>query len=185
MRIPKCFTMIERLVVMSGLALRLTIALPQYFRSLGKSKDVALQENLRILRVVIDQFHADKGRFPATLQELVDEKDLREIRVDPVTQSSASWILTPARNRDDSGVEDVRSGAPGSSQDGVAEGCMLARCADPLRRVQLSLAAATARVHRCGAVRCCTASCNGRSKAVRTGAIGDRVAVPHGSGSLP
>ncbi|MCW5233102.1 prepilin-type N-terminal cleavage/methylation domain-containing protein [Verminephrobacter eiseniae] len=124
MRISKGFTLIEMLVVMSVLALLLTIALPQYFGSLGKSKDVALQENLRILRVVIDQFHADKGRFPATLQELVDEKYLRAVPVDPVTQSSASWILTPARNRDDSGVEDVRSGAPGSSQDGVAYGSM-------------------------------------------------------------
>src|SRR6218665_3946316 len=79
MRISKGFTLIEMLVVMSVLALLLTIALPQYFGSLGKSKDVALQENLRILRVVIDQFHADKGRFPATLQELVDEKYLRAI----------------------------------------------------------------------------------------------------------
>lgn len=112
------FTLIELLVVMSIIALLLTIALPRYFGSLDKSKEVALKENLQVLRVTLDKFYADKGRYPDTLEELVEKKYLRSVPVDPITELSSSWVLVPAQDTDQQGIADVRSGAPGASKDG-------------------------------------------------------------------
>jgi len=112
------FTLIELLVVMSIVALLLSIAGPRYFGTLAKSKDVALHENLKILRVTLDRFYADKGRYPETLVELVEQKYLRSVPVDPVTESARSWILVPAPEGDKPGIVDIKSGAPGASTDG-------------------------------------------------------------------
>ncbi len=112
------FTLIELLVVMSIIALLLTIALPRYFGSLEKSKEVALKENLQILRVTLDKFYADKGRYPDTLEELVEKKYLRSVPVDPITELSSSWILVPMQDTDTQGIADIRSGAPGAAKDG-------------------------------------------------------------------
>ena len=114
------FTLIELLVVMSIIALLLTIALPRYFGSLDKSKEVALKENLQVLRVTLDKFYADKGRYPDTLDELVEKKYLRDVPVDPITELSSSWVLVPAEDTDRQGIADVKSGAPGTSKDGRA-----------------------------------------------------------------
>lgn len=120
----KAFTLIEMLVVMSVIALLLTLALPHYLGSLDRSKDIALQHNLRVLRQSIDRFHADKGRYPQTLEDLVEQKYLRAVPPDPVTESARSWVLIPARGQDADGIEDVKSAAPGASKDGIAYGAM-------------------------------------------------------------
>lgn len=112
------FTLIEMLVVLAIIALLLTIALPRYFGSLEKSKDVALQENLKVLRLSLDRFNSDKGRYPASLEELVEQHYLRTVPMDPITESSKTWILLPSRDGDVEGVADVKSGAPGVSRDG-------------------------------------------------------------------
>lgn len=115
----KGFTLIEILIAMSILALLLTIALPQYFGSIARSKDVALQENLRVMRVVIDKYYGDKGRHPTSLEDLVQEKYLRSIPMDPVTESAKTWILVPHQDSESPGISDVKSGATGMSKDGV------------------------------------------------------------------
>ena len=112
------FTLIEMLIVMAIVALLLTIALPGYFGSLDKSKDVALQENLRVLRITIDRFYADKGRLPETLAELAEQKYLRAVPVDPVTESASTWVLVRPRDADGKGIADVKSGAAGATRDG-------------------------------------------------------------------
>lgn len=117
-RYGKGFTLIEMLIVMAMIALLLTIALPRYFGSLDRSKDIALQENLKVLRVSLDRFYADKGRFPEHLDELVEQKYLRSVPIDPITESSQTWILLPARDSDMGGIADVKSGATGQAQDG-------------------------------------------------------------------
>jgi general secretion pathway protein G len=114
----KGFTLIEMLVVMAIVALLLTIALPRYFGSLNKSKDVALQENLQVLRVTLDKFYADKGHYPDALDELVQQKYLRAVPVDPVTDVNSSWILIPPRDAEIKGIADVKSGAIGQAYDG-------------------------------------------------------------------
>lgn len=112
------FTLIELLVVMSIVALLLTIALPRYFGSLDKSKEVALKENLQVVRVTLDKFYSDKGRFPETLDELVEQKYLRSVPMDPITESSSTWVAINGDDSDRKGIVDVRSGAPGASRDG-------------------------------------------------------------------
>ncbi len=118
----KGFTLIEMLVVMAVVALLLSIALPRYFGSVEKAKEVALKENLQVLRTGIDRFHTDKGRFPNDLEELVSEKYFRSIPVDPVTESANTWVLVPSRNLDTPGVEDVKSGAAGQTRDRIPYG---------------------------------------------------------------
>lgn len=112
------FTLIELLVVLSIVALLLTIAAPRYFGSIDKSKDQVLQENLRAVRITLDKFYADKGRWPETLDELVEQRYLHAVPMDPVTESRSSWILIPPQNSDEKGIADVKSGARGSTKDG-------------------------------------------------------------------
>ncbi|MBD9395266.1 type II secretion system protein [Acidovorax sp. ACV01] len=118
------FTLIEILIAMSILALLLTIALPQYFGSISRSKDVALQENLRVMRVVIDKYYGDKGKHPSSLEDLVQEKYLRSIPMDPITESAKTWVLIPHQDSENPGIVDVKSGAPGMSKDGMSYASM-------------------------------------------------------------
>jgi len=112
------FTLIEMLVVMAIIALLLTIAAPRYFGSLDKSKDVALQENLKVLRISIDKFYADTGHYPEALNDLVSHKYLRVIPIDPITESDKTWITIESTNENDQGIADIKSGAIGQTKDG-------------------------------------------------------------------
>ena len=112
------FTLIELIVVMAIVALLATLALPRYFHSVDHSKETVLRENLRIVRETIDKFYGDTGRYPDSLEELVERKYLRTLPVDPVTEKVDGWtIITPdsdAKGR----VYDVKSTAPGNTSDG-------------------------------------------------------------------
>jgi len=111
------FTLIELLVVMSIIGLLLALSLPRYFNSLERAKEIALVENLKVLRSQIDRFYGDRGRYPNTLEELVEARYLRAVPVDPMTESSESWqLVAPAEGP---GVIDVHSGAEGSTRNGV------------------------------------------------------------------
>ena len=114
------FTLVELLVVLAVVALLGSIALPRYFGSLQLAREQALQENLRVLRISIDRYRGDKGRFPADLETLVAEKYLRAVPLDPVTESAQTWQPVLSDAADDGGVADVRSGAPGAGRDGRA-----------------------------------------------------------------
>ena len=108
------------LVVLAIVALLLSIAAPRYFGSVDKSREAVLRENLKVLRTTLDQFQADKGRFPDQLQELVDERYLRGVPVDPITESATSWILLTSPDAEVTGIADVKSGATGLSREGQA-----------------------------------------------------------------
>jgi prepilin-type N-terminal cleavage/methylation domain-containing protein len=114
------FTLIELLVVMAIVALLLSIALPRYQATLNKSREVALAENLKIIRLTIDQFYGDNGRYPQTLVELVEKKYLRELPLDPVTESRDSWQVVPSHDADKPGIVGVKSGATGLGSGGRA-----------------------------------------------------------------
>jgi prepilin-type N-terminal cleavage/methylation domain-containing protein len=115
----KGFTLIELLVVLAIVAMLMSIALPRYLGSLDKSREVALKENLQIMRVTLDKFYADKGRYPVTLEELVEQRYLRSVPVDPITDSSQTWVLIPPKEKDLKGIFDIKSGAPGNDQGGI------------------------------------------------------------------
>lgn len=112
------FTLIELLVVMAVVATLLTLALPRYFGSLDQSKEAVLKENLYQMREAISRYHSDKGRYPETLDGLAAEKYLRRVPLDPITESAATWQLVQPADPQQTGVYDVRSGAPGKSRDG-------------------------------------------------------------------
>lgn len=114
------FTLIEMLVVMAIVALLLTIALPRYFGSLDKTKDIVLEENLRVLRISLDKYYTDKGRNPDSLEELVEHKYLRAVPVDPITESASTWVLVQSKETNVKGIVDIKSGAPGMAKDGRA-----------------------------------------------------------------
>jgi len=113
------FTLIELLVVLAVIATLLTLALPRYFGSLDKSKEAVLKENLYQMREAISRYYADKGKYPQSLEALVDEKYLRKLPLDPVTESAATWIMVQPADPEKSGIYDVRSGAPGRSPAGT------------------------------------------------------------------
>ena len=114
----QAFTLIEMLIVMSIMALLLTLAVPRYFSSVDKTKEVVLLENLRLIRLSLDKFYADQGRYPENLDELVEKKYLRTVPVDPITESNRNWILIPVPEADVRGISDVKSGAVGANREG-------------------------------------------------------------------
>jgi general secretion pathway protein G len=114
------FTLVELLVVLAIISLLLSIALPRYFASVQRSREVALMENLQVLRSGIDKYYADKGEYPASLGDLVSLHYFRSIPLDPVTESATTWQLLPSADPDKPGVADIRSGAPGKTRDGIA-----------------------------------------------------------------
>ena len=113
------FTLIELLVVMVIIATLLSIVAPRYFGSVDRAKEAALHTNLRILRDAIDKRMGDTGNYPDSLEQLVTEKYLRDIPLDPITDRYDSWILSPYPDKSKPGVYDVHSGATGSAQDGT------------------------------------------------------------------
>ncbi len=117
------FTLIELIVVMAIVAMLIALSLPRYGRSIERSREAVLRHDLHAMREAIDLFMADRQRYPATLDELVEHRYLRALPVDPYTDSSSTWttLAPPASGSDATldGVFDVRSGAPGQASDGT------------------------------------------------------------------
>ncbi|TCJ13906.1 prepilin-type N-terminal cleavage/methylation domain-containing protein [Parasulfuritortus cantonensis] len=113
------FTLIELLVVLAIIATLLALAAPRYFQHVERSKEAVLRENLATLRDAIDQYHADTGRWPATLAGLAESRYVRAVPVDPVTDSTETWTTVPPPDGGE-GIYDVHSGAPGEARDGTA-----------------------------------------------------------------
>ncbi|WP_332854311.1 type II secretion system protein [Duganella sp. S19_KUP01_CR8] len=114
----KGFTLIELLVVLGIVALMLTLAVPRYFPSIDKSKEVVLADNLRNVRQVLDQYYGDTGRYPDSLEQLVEKKYLRAMPVDPITDSDTTWVIVPPEDSGKGGVYNIKSGAPGNDRSG-------------------------------------------------------------------
>lgn len=112
------FTLIELLVVLAIVALLATLAVPRYFQSIDTAKETTLVQNLKIVRDTIDKFYGDKGRYPESLEELVEKKYLRAVPIDPVTESTTTWVLVPPDEAGKGGIHSIRSGAPGKSTSG-------------------------------------------------------------------
>lgn len=75
-------------------------------------------ENLRVVRETIDKFYGDNGRYPESVEELVDRRYLRSPPFDPMTESFSSWILLPPASNASGKVYDIKSGADGTTRDG-------------------------------------------------------------------
>lgn len=117
---PAGFTLIELLVVIAIIGMLMALAAPRYIGNIDKAKEAVLQENLASLRDVLDKYYGDNGKYPAALDELVTQRYLRRIPVDPITGSNRTWIVAAPAERHMGGVFDVHSGAPGKARDGSA-----------------------------------------------------------------
>jgi general secretion pathway protein G len=111
------FTLIELLVVMAALGVLLAISAPRYVEHVDRSREVVLKHNLVGMREAIDKFYADRSRYPKDLAELVTERYLRQVPLDPLTDRVDSWIVVKPQGQTE-GVFDVKSGAPGKARDG-------------------------------------------------------------------
>ncbi len=113
------FTMVELLVVLAIIGLLLSISVPRYLGGIDKAKEDVLRENLYSLRDSLDKYYSDNTRYPDKLDDLVDKHYLRQIPVDPITESRNSWVLIPPSDSSLGGIYDVRSGAGGQGKDGT------------------------------------------------------------------
>lgn len=110
------------MVVMTILALLLSLAVPRYFHSLDKAREATLRQDLDTMRDAIDKFHGDNGHYPNSLEELVSRKYLRAIPPDPITGNASAWVVVSPDTASETGVYDIRSGAQGIAADGSRYG---------------------------------------------------------------
>ncbi len=116
------FTLVELLVVLSILALLLSLATPRYFKNMERAKEATLKQDLNTMRDGIDKFYADNGKYPNDLEELVDCHYFNKLPVDSITDSTATWVLIAPEPPLDGNVFDVQSvatGATGAAKDGT------------------------------------------------------------------
>jgi len=118
------FTLIELMVVMSLIVILITMGLAQYRNSVIYAREGVLKADLFHMRDAIDQYFADKGQYPGTLDALVSDGYLRKIPEDPFTKSSSTWQTVPAEPDPnnptaESGVYDVKSGSENTALDGT------------------------------------------------------------------
>jgi general secretion pathway protein G len=119
------FTLVELLVVCAIIGILAAVAVGNYRRSIVKAKEAALQQDLYTMRTLINQYFADKGKYPQDLSSLVEDHYLQAIPRDPITESAETWVTIAAEISEEDistepGIADVKSGAEGTSLDGRA-----------------------------------------------------------------
>jgi general secretion pathway protein G len=124
----KGFTLIELMVVISIIGILATLAVPTYKNIVQRARETVLKNNLFAIRDVIDQYYQDKGKYPATIQDLVSEGYFRVMPIDPMT-GEANWVevpysgneegqLEPTEGEEGMGIWDVHSASEEMSLDG-------------------------------------------------------------------
>lgn len=113
------FTLMELLVVLLLISLLASIVTPIISKSIVRAKESSLKENLFIVRKAIDDYYADKGIYPPELEVLVEERYIRKIPKDPLTDDSWQLKRSESEEEEDQGVMDIHSRAEGSGIDGT------------------------------------------------------------------
>jgi general secretion pathway protein G len=117
------FTLVELLIVISLISILAAMGLVQYKNSVVSSREAVLRTDLFRMRDAIDQYYADKGKYPSALDSLVSDGYMRKVPEDPLTKSSDTWQTVPAEPDPNNpsaepGIYDVKSGAQGTALDG-------------------------------------------------------------------
>ena len=118
------FTLIEMLIVMTLIVVLASVGLIAYQTSVRRGREAVLKEDLYRMRDAIDQYYADKGKYPTDLNELVSTNYIRRVPVDPMTNSAETWQTVmaepdPSNPSAESGLTDVKSGSEGAAIDGT------------------------------------------------------------------
>ncbi len=123
------FTLIELIVVVAIIGILATIAVPAMRTAPQRARESALKEDLFTLRSCLDQFHADRDRYPTSLDELVSMGYLRSVPVDPITGTKDTWVpvyeqVSPDQQDErqqqaGAGIIDIHSGSDGEALDGT------------------------------------------------------------------
>ena len=119
------WTLIELVIVMAIITVLASLATVGARNAVYLAREATLKEDLFRMRDAIDQYYADKGKYPADLQALVTDQYMREVPVDPISQSRDNWQTIPAEPDPsnpsaDPGIFNVKSGAEGTSLQGQA-----------------------------------------------------------------
>ena len=109
----KGFTLVELMVVLTIIALLISIVAPDYVGRTRRAEEAVLKQNLATMRDALDKHYADAGKYPASLDELVSKRYLRAIPKDPFTDSASTWIAVPPQDTRKGNVWDVHSSAKG------------------------------------------------------------------------
>ena len=117
------WTLIELMVVIALIMILATMGLVQYRNSITAAKEATLKSQLFIMRDAIDQYYADKGKYPESIQTLVSESYIRAVPQDPFTTSNDTWQTIqadpePNQPTASPGIFDVKSGFDGTALDG-------------------------------------------------------------------
>jgi len=117
------FTMIELLVVLALIVILATMGMTPYSSAVIHAREATLHEDLFRMRDAIDQYYADKGNYPSTIDALVSDGYIRKIPEDPFTKSSTTWQTVPAEPDPsnptaEAGIYDIKSGSQGTALDG-------------------------------------------------------------------
>ena len=123
----KGFTLIELIIVITLIGILVGLGLPQFKNATKRTRETALKENLFTLRKLINQYLVDKGKYPQSLQTLVEEEYLFRIPVDPMTKSTETWVEIPQVLTMEEmaagtmpGIKDVQSSSDEISTEGTA-----------------------------------------------------------------
>lgn len=118
------FTLLEMVIVLTILAILLSISVPMYKAQVLHAKEAVLKQDLMLMRQQIDRYTVDREQSPGSLDDLVTAGYLREIPVDPITNSKDTWQTVadddPVDIDKQGGIKDVYSGAEGTASDGRA-----------------------------------------------------------------
>ncbi len=118
------FTLIELLVVLSLIVILASVGLAQYRNSIVHAKEAILKEDIFRMNDAIDQYYADKGQYPGSIDALVSDGYLRTIPKDPITDSNTTWQTVPSEPDPNNptaqaGIYAVKSGSDGTALDGT------------------------------------------------------------------
>jgi general secretion pathway protein G len=116
------FTLLELMIVISIIIILASIALPQYQKTIMHARETVLRDDLFKMRSLLDQYAADKGKLPQSLDDLVTEHYLREVPKDPITDNKDWTVVTgedPYSTEGNSGVIDVHSSSSDTSTEGT------------------------------------------------------------------
>ena len=123
MKKQRGFTLIELLIVITLIVVLASVGLATYGQSVRRAREATLKENLFRMRDAMDQYYADKNKWPPALQDLVSDGYLRAIPEDPFTNSADTWQVDnadpdPNNPAAEPGVDDVHSGSDETAMDG-------------------------------------------------------------------